>query len=690
MTVDLPVSTMAMVVLLGPAVVLWAVVEAATLAQRAAGKETPSLGPLTGEKLLTLLRCSSILAGVLFLCYFCEHLMWNQPAEKVVRPEMYWGSFVVLILGSLLTIRKTDCKDFMNREQTEEWKGWMQFLFLQYHYWKMEGAYKDIRVYITCYLWMTGFGNFSFFYVKRDYSLLRVLQMIWRMNFFVVFLCLTMDNPYIVYYICPLHTFYFLVTYATMVLWSEVNHREYAPLVKVITCAALLYTVYDLIPRSFDFFFWWLGNKSTGAPIGAHGVEWEWYFRSFLDHFSSCWGMVFALNMPFLAEWFKKVESFSLAREWGIKGIVGAGLLGMSAAWAANVYTRDKGGYNALHCYYSIVPLLTYLFLRNISKTFRSYYLHGLHWFGTITLESYLLQYHVWLADNAAKLLNIIEGQWLLTFLIASCLHVFLATQVFNITNKLRSLVLPNNLPEALRNLAMLMGGIFASFLVAHGFSRSGLGAGSLCLVVLTVAAGIVGALWVASEVGQRSPKVSEAQTTMSAQVFFGVAFVGCMFATHGMMGYSRVAGATVHLMADERSAAARLTSASGMELSMDKPATIALARQLDHYELLESFVEGRAHAFEIGSLAQPWHGLVAMAALIWCIACRDSFFGLSRLALALLAPEGQKTITWDEAYGPILHKLGIRKPDAEEAGLTGEPPNERTPLTASGGGKEK
>ena len=53
-------------------------------------------------------------------------------------------------------------------------------------------------------------------------------------------------------------------------------------------------------------------------------------------------------------------------------GIVAVGLLGMSAAWAANVYTRSKGDYNALHCYYAIVPLLTYLFFRNISKTFRN------------------------------------------------------------------------------------------------------------------------------------------------------------------------------------------------------------------------------------------------------------------------------------------------------------------------------
>jgi len=294
------------------------------------------------------------------------------------------------------------------------------------------------------------------------------------------------------------------------------------------------------------------------------------------------------------------------------------------------------------------------------------------------------------LAHNAAKLLNKIEGQWFLTFVIASCLHVFLATQVFNITNKLRSLVLPNHLPEALRNSALLFCGIFASFAVARGFSHSGLGAGYLCLVVLAVAAGIVGALWAASEVGQRSPKVAEAQTTMSAQVLFGVAVVGCMLGTHSLMGYSRAAGATVHLMADEQSAAARLTSVSGLELSMDQPATLLLAQQLDHYELLESFLEGRSHAFEIGSLAMPWHGLVAMAALIWCIACRDSFFGLSRLALALVAPEGQKTITWDEAYGPILHKLGIRRPDAEEAGTTGAPPSEHAPLVAGGESKEK
>ncbi len=78
--------------------------------------------------------------------------------------------------------------------------------------------YNVVRVMITCYVWMTGFGNFSFFFFKRDYGWLRVVQMLWRLNFAVALLMLWHGNTYILYYICPLHTFYFLFTYAVMFL----------------------------------------------------------------------------------------------------------------------------------------------------------------------------------------------------------------------------------------------------------------------------------------------------------------------------------------------------------------------------------------------------------------------------------------------------------------------------------------
>ena len=52
------------------------------------------------------------------------------------------------------------CNEVLNRYQTEEWKGWMQTCFLLYHYMHATEVYNGIRVMITCYVWMTGFGKF--------------------------------------------------------------------------------------------------------------------------------------------------------------------------------------------------------------------------------------------------------------------------------------------------------------------------------------------------------------------------------------------------------------------------------------------------------------------------------------------------------------------------------------------------
>ena len=51
---------------------------------------------------------------------------------------------------------------------------------------------------------------------KQDFGWLRVTQMMWRLNFSVLLLMWTHGNTWILYYICPMHTFYFLMVYATM------------------------------------------------------------------------------------------------------------------------------------------------------------------------------------------------------------------------------------------------------------------------------------------------------------------------------------------------------------------------------------------------------------------------------------------------------------------------------------------
>ncbi len=40
----------------------------------------------------------------------------------------------------------------------------MQVLFLLYHYYEAREVYNAIRVFIASYVWMTGFGNFAYYW----------------------------------------------------------------------------------------------------------------------------------------------------------------------------------------------------------------------------------------------------------------------------------------------------------------------------------------------------------------------------------------------------------------------------------------------------------------------------------------------------------------------------------------------
>lgn len=49
----------------------------------------------------------------------------------------------------------------------------VQVLFLLYHYYEAREVYNAIRVFIAGYVWMTGFGNFSYYYKTGNYSFSR-------------------------------------------------------------------------------------------------------------------------------------------------------------------------------------------------------------------------------------------------------------------------------------------------------------------------------------------------------------------------------------------------------------------------------------------------------------------------------------------------------------------------------------
>lgn len=47
-----------------------------------------------------------------------------------------------------------------------------------YHYFAAAEIYNAIRIFIAAYVWMTGFGNFSYYYIRKDFSVARFAQVI--------------------------------------------------------------------------------------------------------------------------------------------------------------------------------------------------------------------------------------------------------------------------------------------------------------------------------------------------------------------------------------------------------------------------------------------------------------------------------------------------------------------------------
>ena len=56
-----------------------------------------------------------------------------------------------------------------------------------------------------------------------------------------------------------------------------------------------------------------------------------------------------------------------------------------------------KRAYNAVHPFTSFIPIFCYMVLRNCSPTLRRYHMHLFAWCGKVTLETYILQFHIWM-----------------------------------------------------------------------------------------------------------------------------------------------------------------------------------------------------------------------------------------------------------------------------------------------------
>ena len=169
----------------------------------------------------------------------------------------------------------------------------------------------------------------------------------------------------------------------------------------------MVYVIWEF-PAIFNLVWSFL---STEQIVGAQsGTRHEWHFRSGLDHYSAMFGMIFAINFPLLVTWTARVEKLQKSTNMLIKCFLLIPLLIGFVMWVKNIFFLPKLQYNQMHPYFFWIPLLFYIFLRNMSSYGRMYHSNLLAQMGKITLETYLLQHHVWLADNAKSRFILIPG----------------------------------------------------------------------------------------------------------------------------------------------------------------------------------------------------------------------------------------------------------------------------------------
>ncbi|KAI1285807.1 N-acetylneuraminate 9-O-acetyltransferase [Halotydeus destructor] len=453
-------------------------------------RQTAFVEPSTkSQNYIEVLTCTAKFGLILTFFFLCDRTNFFMKENKYfTKPNFFLPIAYVFALGLFFT-EESKQTTLLHRDQTDEWKGWMQLVILTYH---MTGAsqvlpiYNHIRLLVSAYLFLSGFGHFTYFWHKGDHGfhrlwqyglkyfplywrnrenrLRRLFEVMFRLNFLVICLCLVMNRPYQFYYFVPLISFWFIMLYITLSVpphvtaqSSEANPIQYLYMVIKFVVLMSVISILHMSEVLFEKIF--LTRPWKALFVTTDDSIKEWWFRWKIDRYSVPAGMVFAFAYQVLKQHrlIHDNNHGSLFPKGVTVLLLIASCLGILIYEVFAFTCRNKSECNEIHPYIFFIPIVSFITLRNLSGLLRSRYSAFFAWFGRISLELFVGQYHIWLAANTHGVLVLVPSYPVLNVVVTLVIFVWVSHELHCLTGHLVNFAVPSDWRYMARNLIIFI-----------------------------------------------------------------------------------------------------------------------------------------------------------------------------------------------------------------------------------------
>lgn len=407
--------------------------------------------------------------------YLCDRTNFFMKENKYYSEFSFW--IPVCWMGSVGLFFTDDSKftRILNRDQTDETKGFMIIMILIYFMTfndddargtRVIPVYMMIKVFVSTFLFLTGYQHFSYFWHTGNNGIVRFLTVMFKLNFMTIVLCCSMSRPYQFYFFAPLVSFWFTVTYVTFTLPPRITAQtietnssyQYLYLVIKFICLLGVITILYISEVFFERIF--LMRPWRALFVNGDDFVDEWWYRFKLDRYSTAFGMIFSI-MIVAAQKYNIVDDSNHGNLFSRRISLSSILLSIAGLGFYSTFTflcKNKLECEEIHSYVVFIPIISFILLRNISGVLRTRFSTLFSWFGKISLELFICMHHIWLAADRHGVLVLLPGFPTLNLIITSVIFVCISHEIHRLTQILSSYAVPpNDWKLALRNLVLFI-----------------------------------------------------------------------------------------------------------------------------------------------------------------------------------------------------------------------------------------